>query len=113
MKTPPSPQVATAKLGGCTQGATASQGLLAALLDTEELSVLRSLVVARVVGPALAMPLVAAVLRERAGAGAGAGLHLLNNMGEWRHMAAWNLHSCARLTGWQTGHTGQSRMYPW
>ena len=61
------------------QGAPASQGLLAALLDTEESAPLRCLVQARAVGAAVAMPAVAAVLRERAGSGTG--LHLLSNLG--------------------------------
>ena len=43
---------------------------------------LRALVVARAVGPAVSMPLIASVLRERAGAGDG--LNLFNNLGVLR-----------------------------
>ena len=62
------------------QDAFACRGLLEGVLDTEEVATLAALVVRRAVGPALAMPTVAGVLRERASSGSG--LAVLANLGE-------------------------------
>ena len=62
------------------QDAFACRGLLEGVLDTEEVAMLAALVVRRAVGPALAMPTVAGVLRERASSGSG--LAVLANLGE-------------------------------
>ena len=55
------------------QDAFACRGLLEGILDTEEVGMLAAMVVKQAVGPALAMPTVAGVLRERRRLGAGPG----------------------------------------